>query len=506
MRRYFGYVPIQGHIILLSLAFVMRLPEWLMPTYALSEASLMHALAEQILMGKALYGDIWHEGAPLLPWLYSCFHFVFGDTAAVWMNISGIIYVYALAAALQGMLNRYRVCNLQSYHIGAILVLLLCLPWYGIWLSPTLLSLLPFLYVLSIIIRLTQGENLRGEAFVGVGAWIGIITLFAFIHWVWVLGVFIIYLLLRTPRASALMASLLGIVGVYLLVILGLYFTDSLGSFIEKGFLGNLQYFGEMNPDWKERMPRQEWIDMGINWGIWLLLGTVGVIHYRLKRFGFVLDVRNIETAMFVWLLFGLVSLLLLGSMRDLHDFLCLAPPLAFYAGKGWDLRKKILWKMLLWVGAILIPLILYLDMLSLVQGTWTLLPPQNRAWLNIDDTHVDAGTYWADKQLPDSADVWVLSTDYYLYSIVGGKPATPFTDMVAAHHYIWDFQQPRNPERTGVPEAEIFTLLKPSLPRYIIDRDTLMPQLQSRFPTLFLPYTPKPQGNWILWTKPVTP
>lgn len=500
MRKLISYVPLPGHLLLLALAIIMRLPALLFPDYYLPEESLFLSCAERIAGDYNLYADAWFEGPPLLIWIYSGFVNLFGGGALTMLRIATAIYIYLFAAYFQGALSIYRINDRRKYVPGVFLVILLSLPWYGLALSPALLSLFPFAYVMFLILRLTQDEVPSRSAIFYAGLLLAGLILIDYTGLVLTLAAFIAYLLLRGVRVPELVTAVIGM-GLGLFVVASwLYFHDALGSFLDVGFFTYFRYLFSKAPSPFEPDLGKLFIDIITNWSAYLVLGGLGFFHFRVKLFSYVIIARRLENIILIWLVFGTVIVLFSGSRLHIHDFALIAVPVAFYASKGWSLLKGFIIKISIWVLLIVPALILYLDMISMYQGSWTALPAKYQSSLGLSHIEVDDIEKIRAIPFPEDAKLWVASPKVQLYSMLHLTPATPFLDHRSAFHKITHV----NPDlSTGeVTDAYLFKRFAEDMPNVIIDKGDIVPRLKKRFPTLFASFEAQNAGMWTVWIK----
>ncbi|MFK7969185.1 MAG: ArnT family glycosyltransferase [Bacteroidia bacterium] len=501
MRNLFSYVPLPGHVFLLLLAVIMRLPAMLLPDFFLAEESLLWTCAERIVGEPALYADAWYEGPPLVVWLYSNLINLFGSEGGLTvLRIISALYVYAFAAYLQGGMIAYRVQDKRRYIAGVFTVLLLSLPWYGLTLSPALLSLFPFAFSLFLILRLVQDDNTSRSLIFYAGLALASLILIDYAGIVLVFAAFVAYILVRGLRVDELVTAGIGLSLGLFMVVAWLYMHDAIGSFVDIGFFSYFRYVlsnapSPFDPDWGVLLA-----DILLNWGALILLGAYGLFHFRAKLFSFVIVARRMEGMMLVWLIFGAIILVFSGSRLQIHDFAVIAPPIAFYASKAWELRQGLFLKAFLWVILLVPPAALYLDMFSRYQSSWTALPDNLSEQLGANYMFLPDAEKLREVMPKSAETLWVAAAQPQLYSFLQKKPATPFIDYRSTYHRISYF----NPElsSSATPDAYLFKQFQQGLPDVIIDQGDIVPQLKRRFPTLFYGYLEKDAGQWKVWVR----
>ena len=500
MRSLLTYVPLPGHLLLLLLAILMRLPALLLPEYFLPEESLFLACGERITGELSIYSDAWFEGPPLVIWVYSSFISVFGDGAMTAIRIFTALYIYLFAAFFQGALTAYRINERRKNIPGILLVVLLSIPWYGLTLGPALLSLIPFGYVMILILRLTLDEVPSRSALFYSGLFLAALIMTDYAGLVLTLAVFVAYLFLRGVRISELITGVMGM-GLGLFIAASwLYVHDAFGSFLDIGFFTYFKNVFSQAPSPFDPDMGKLLVDIIVNWGPFLLLGGFGLFHYRVKLFSYVIVARRLESIMLVWLIFGTIILVFSGSRLQVHDFALIAAPVTFYAAKAWELRKGIVIKTLTWVFVLGPLAILYLDMVSNYQGTWTALPSKVRASFGVSHIEVRDWENVQELNLDTNASLWVATSKAQFYSLLEKQPVTPFVDNRSAFHKIRYI----NPDlgNEGVSDADLFRKFQKELPDIIIDQGEVVPRLQKRFPTLFSAYRRTEAGIWSVWRK----
>ncbi|MEZ4686858.1 MAG: hypothetical protein R3B47_12570 [Bacteroidia bacterium] len=463
MRRTLSYVPAPGHLLLLLLAILMRLPALLFPDYFLPEESLFLACAERISGDYALYADAWYEGPPLLVWLYSGFFSLFGSWAISAIRISTALYVYLLAAMFQGTLVLQRLQERRRYTPGLFLVVLLSLPWYGLSLSTALLSLLPLGYMMLLILKLTQDEVASRSSIFYAGLLLAALIMTDYSGIVLIIASLIAYIFLRGFRVPELVIGVIGMLLGLFMVIAWLYLHDALGSYVDIGLLSYFRYIFSKAPSPFDPDLGVILTDIILNYGPWMILGGFGLFHFRVKLFSYSIVGRRIEAMMLIWLIFGTIILIFSGSRLQIHDLALIAAPIAFYAARAWDLTKGIWLRMLSW-GMIIIPaMLLYLDMFSAWQGSWTVLPGDFRAWIGVNYLEIKDLEKIRTLQLPETSSLWVADPTAQLYPALDKKPASPFVDFRSAFHKIPYI----NPDlaRSSIADAYLFETFAQDMP-----------------------------------------
>lgn len=500
MRRTLSYVPAPGHLLLLILAILLRLPALLFPDYFLPEESLLLASAERISGDFVLYADAWYEGPPFLVWLYSGFFNLFGDWAINAIRITTALYVYLLAAMLQGTLVLQRLQDRRRYTPGVFLVVLLSLPWYGLSFSTALLSLLPLGYVMLLILKLTQDEVASRSSIFYAGLLLATIIMIDYAGIVFVLAAFVAYIFLRGFRVPEVVIGGMGMGLGLFAVAAWLYLHNALGSYVDIGLLTYFRYIFSKAPSPFDPDLGVLLTDVLLNYGPWLILGGFGLFHFRVKLFTYSIVGRRLENAMLIWLIFGIIILVFSGSRLQIHDFAIIAVPIAFYSARAWDLIKKRWQAVTAWTIVIVPALLLYLDMFSTWQGSWTAFPDSFRAWIGVNYLEVKDLDKIRAHNLPEDASLWVANPTVQLYPALDKKPATPFVDFRSAFNKIPYI----NPElsRSSIADAYLFKTFEQDMPDVIIDKGDVVPVLKQRFPTQFGAFEAKEAGQWRVWQR----
>jgi hypothetical protein len=478
----------------------MRLPALLFPDYLLVEESLLLACAERISSDHVLYADAWYEGPPLLVWLYSSFFSLFGDAAIYAIRIATALYVYMVASIFQGTLVIHRLQDRRRYTPGVFLVILLSLPWYGLSLSTALLSLLPTGYAMLLILKLTQDEVASRSSIFYAGLLFTSLIMIDYAGLVLVLAAFVAYIFLRGFRVAEVVIGVIGMSLGLFIVFSWLYLHDALGAYIDIGLLTYFRYSFSKAPSPFDPDMTILLSDILFNYGPWLILGGFGLFHFRVKLFTYSIVGRRIEAIMLIWLIFGLIILLFSGSRLQIHDFALIAPSVAFYSARAWDLIAS-RWQRLLSWGLLTVPvLVLYLDMLAVWQGSWTLFPDDFRKRIGV--SYLDVGDLDNIRQLglPEDASIWVADPTTQLYTALNARPASTFVDYRSAFHKI-PYINPAI-SASGISDAAIFETIGRDMPSIIIDQGEIVPILKRRFPTKFDSYKERKAGKWTVWQR----
>lgn len=493
-------IPLSAQLLFLGLIVLLRLPTFFSGFY-LGDESLYLACAEKI-QGGHLYIDAWIEGPPLMVWIYSFFVSLFGNGALAAIRVITIIYLFISILYFQGFIVDYRVFKRNQWAPGIFLILLTCSPWYSLELSAPLLMLYPLLFAFHTIIRLSTSQtgNYRRLFLLGLLLFAGILADYHVIGFL--LGICIAYFTIRQAKIDEFFGILLGVGVGLLLFLLFLYFNGIGREFWDIGF--SAFFFNWLNgfPEFilSERITALK--SLALNWGVLVIFALLGLIHFRLRILNYVIVLRRVEQAMFLWLLSGLLILLFSGLQLRFSDLLTLTPPLAFYAAKTWSFRM---------LPVIRTSLIVLLIIPSILMGSHFITSYTARdinfipaaevdEWFGIKvmlDIHEKELTqYFEDKTYPNG--IWVLDNRPELYHHLGAVPVTRYLDFSLTIQKLPYFGQENN--LTKEPDAEIFHQLQQQKPDYVIDVTGGFAQMRKRFPSLLGRYEVEAVGHYSVW------
>lgn len=493
-------IPPSAQLLFLGLIILLRLPTFFDGFY-LGDESLYLACAEKI-QGGHLYIDSWFEGPPLMVWIYSFFVSIFGNGALTAIRIISIIYLFISVLYFQGFVVDYRVLKRTQLAPGIFLILLTCIPWYSLQLSAPLLMLYPLLFSFHTIIRLSTSQtgNYRRLFLTGILLFAGILADYHVIGFL--AGICLAYFSIRQAKIDEFFGIILGVGVGFLLFLLFLYFNGIGTEFWEIGL--SAYFFNWFNgfPAFILSERNHALTSLLLNWGVIIIVALVGLIHFRLRILNYVIVLRRVEQAMFLWLLSGLFILLFSGLQLRFSDLLTLTPPLAFYAAKAWSFRMLPIVRTSL-VVLIAIPIIL----LGLhFANSYTekninfISTAKVDEWLGIEvvlPIHEKALTQYFEGKTIEHG-IWVLDNRPELYHYLGASPITRYQDFSLTLQKLPYFDQENS--LAIEPDAEIFHQLQQQKPDYVIDVTGGFAQMRKRFPSLLGMYEVEAVAHYSVW------
>ncbi len=371
--------------------------------------------------------------------------------------------------------------------IPFLLAFLLSIPWSSQELNHTLLTLLPVSYAfLTFLIPEREVRNHNYSTLFKIGAGIMIAILFSYKILLMLIGVFVTYLLLRTPRLSEVVALIGGLLSVMIIFMLIMYFNENLDEYWDQGVL----YFSDnvrlSNVSGTTSNASTNIYTIIWNWGGWILLSIIGIIHYRIRFYSYIVKIRLAERIMSVWLFFGTISILIKQENIIIQDFLLIAPPLSFYAIKALELIKKRRLQSLL-VLISFVPAFIsfihfwrpleYLTQESFFNKILTSSPIE----LNDQKSQV----YQQFSSINHLENIWILADWPDMYHRLNASCANKYVDFSMTYYKL-----PLSNERYSLrskeePDREVFIQLRHQPPTWVIDPQDLFQSIQARYPSV---------------------
>ncbi len=435
-------------------------------------------------------------------WIYSFFVSIFGTAALTAVRILTIIYLYLSVLYFQGMVVEYRVFKRTQFAPSIFLILLCCTPWHGLQLSAPLLMIYPLIFSFHSIIRLSMSQtgNYRRLFLAGFLLFAGILADYHALGFL--VGVCLAYFTISQAKIDEFFGILLGVFGGLLLFVLFLYFNGIGKEFWEIGFSSFFYNWLNGGADIIRSARNSTLISMGLNWGIMIIIGILGLIHFRLKILNYVILIRKVELAMLLWLLSGIAILLFSGLKLQFSDLLTITPPLAFYAAKTWDLRMIPAVRSSLIALLIVAPLFMGLHFVAThigrnigpmtteevdeLLGIKSILPIHEAA----------LSTYFQEKSFPNG--IWVLDNRPELYPYLGAKAVNKYIDFSLSVQKISYFGHESGLKKAS--DEDIFLQFQQQKPDYIIDVTGGFAKLRKRFPSLLGSYEVEAVGHYSVW------
>ena len=291
--RLFSHTPPRIHLLLLVLIPLLRIPSF-DGSFLLLDESLYLLNAQRLQEGVSLYEGAWHMGPPLLVWIYATFVWLFGNGAMSALAVFTCIYIYIAAVYFNGMLGESRFFQKYLGISSLLFAFLVSVPWYGQELNASLFVLLPMTIAFRSLIRLDENRNHNFALLFQVGCWMMICILASYKSLFILLGIMLGYIMLKRPRLDEFFALIGGLVVVFIPFILLLIWQGNLGAWWDMGvlfFIDRLGFEGDFFQT-ASGFPLQAWF---ISWGSVLVLATAGFIHFRLRFFSYLAQIRTVE-------------------------------------------------------------------------------------------------------------------------------------------------------------------------------------------------------------------
>ena len=508
MLRYFSYISLPTHLLLIGVIILLHLPIFHQNYFLPAESQILLCVKRLAIAGGSIYKDAWIGHPPLIVWLFQLFDYLFGAYSLFILRGLRCLYIYVCVVYFSGFVASLRVQSRNKEVLTFALAILLSTPWYSLDSSHTLFCLLPLTFSFVSLFRLEGGTNRKRNlrAMFWIGVWVMVCIFLSYKAFFLFFAIIVAYLILRPYRMDE-MVSLIGGMFVFLSVLLlTLYFSESLSEFIDQGFLYPWDRQGILKPNVDKSLP-STWISIGINWSVWIFLGILGFIHFRLRYYSYLVKVRLLERMMSVWFFFLLFGILLKGRQVEMQDFILIAPPLSFYGAKAIGLIKKrrIFW--LTSLSALLPVLFVYYtfwehpnDLAQKGLFQYVSFSKQFIAPYELSPKQMVYKDYLT--QLDPSDKVWILTEWPEVYLTLGLDPPNKYTEfaMLYQKSNCW------NPQKDLLSHVEapgaFYTHLVDNRPQWIVDPEDYFPRLQACFPSLFTSYTLVPNKEVLVYQK----
>lgn len=239
---------------------------------------------------------------------------------------------------------------------------------------------------------------------------------------------------------------------------------------------------------------------------LFVILAIWGFTHFRLRYYSFLVRIRRLEMVMAIWLFAGLFGLLFSGSQIQLHQWVLIAPPLAFYSTKVFDIKmKKFLYPLLL--------IISFIPSVFIYASFWRQPAVENNAKSkkkkqvvekNITPLKKDEKlvAYFKNKRVKKG--IWIMDFEPELYLAIGKPCATKYVDYRLAYQKFHCLPYASTHALISKVESdgEIFEEFQNNLPDYIIDKKEkgLFPNIQDMYPGLFFKYKAEEVGEYKIY------
>lgn len=476
---------------------LLRLPAFV-GGYFPTDESLYMLCAEKILQGKALYSSVWYSGQPLIVWFYALFVAAFGSFALWALRIFTILYIYFTSLYFGIWLSEYRPFERYALLPSFLFIVLSCSPWYALELMPELLMLLPMMFCYRTIVNLSERRVYSYQPYFVTGMLMMMCVFGSFHFFLPFLALIVLYLILKRAATDELTA-LLGGAGVMVGIMLAfLYFTNSLGGYLDMALLYGLDLLRyEMFNDSLHNLKLTLWGFFTMQL-LFVLLAILGFVRFRFTYFTSLIKIRRLDIAMTVWAVGGFTAILLSLARTELHEWILISPPLAFYATKAFEYPLPKKW---------LYPLMLLFSFLPIAYNNlkfWTtpntsVLVPKE---INPIFENQDLKTYFANKKVKNG--IWLMEYKPETYLALNKPCATKYVD----YRIVYQKFHPLPYASTHLlisrteSEAEIYKEFEGNLPDYVIDKQGLFPNIREMYPVLFYDYKPDSVGAYRVYYK----
>jgi hypothetical protein len=317
------------HLLLLGWIFLLRLPAF-HPGYFARDESIYLLCARRMVSGGIMYVDAWDHKPPVIYWIYTLFQYCFGSWSLFFIRIATCLYLFWACWLFNQILLNYRISRQFSIMGAALLAFIYSTPWYTLELNGELLLLLPMLLICNRLISFGVEEKKHWESLFEIGILLGLCITIKLQAAFFCLSIFFAYITITTPKLSEITTLVGGILVWLLACVLILFYRGAWSSFWDIGFLYNFDYI-RIGKHPGETVSWLNIIEVFKFWGLYVVLGLLGFITFRLQYFRTVIRQRRVEIIFGLWLLFSLPVVLLGGKRLYLHYFLLTMPPLLFY-------------------------------------------------------------------------------------------------------------------------------------------------------------------------------
>ncbi len=492
MLRFLSYNHLFSYGILFLVTLILRAPSFHNQYFGEDESFYMVS-AEKVINGGAQYLDTWDNKPPVLVWVYSFFLRIFGTNSFLAIRIFTAFYIYLTALLINRFLDNNRLLD-QFSLLPAFLVIFLCsVPWYSQELNGEILMNLPIVIAVTQILRLRERSHSNTSHLFLAGLLLGIAFMIKYQAILVFLGMLAVYLFTQPAKLSETFSYFSGFLLSVLGIVLVIYLTGALGAYWDIGILYNLDYMRlGSNPG--------ETVNSLFNlgqyaqlWGVFILLGVAGIVHFRLNYFSKTIRLRKVESVTLYWFIVGLLTIILGGERLYLHYFYLLVPPLSIYAAKALELITRGWIRNVVLLSAFAIPMTTYAVFLLaafpkefsfadnyLQEEGWTM---QFRKQFNEPhplNAHIDRNNI--------HRGILVLAYEPTIYTRLKLPCATKYTNFSIAN-FKFDFFPDHdlvNLISRSETCVDVYLEFEKDMPDYIVDPLHLFPILRTKIPILF--------------------
>jgi hypothetical protein len=495
LLRLLTNIPLSAHIILLVLIPLLRLPTFNLDFLPTEESHLLMT-AQRLLDGGSLYSEAWFAGPPVMVWIYYFFIKVFGSYALIAIRIAACFYLYISAIYFNGMILEHRIFRNYVGLKIALFVLMTSLPWYAQEVNASLFVLLPITISFHAFAQMGESPGVNYRLMFRSGVWMMICILATYKAVFVLLGLLLAYIWLKKPRTDEFLSLVGGMATVSLIAGGILFFNESLGDFWDVGVLFYLDRIGlrtEGIYHYDTLASLSAWL---LLWTPAIILGLIGFFHFRIRFFNYITKIRSLELSMAVWFVGVLLVLIFKIRRLELADFILLAPPLSFYAGKIFDFNLAYRLRVFLVIITLAIPAYQYFTYWGIVADFFPNAFKPSRSYEIFHGGYIpaltgaDPITHFKPARKIENG-IWVMDYHPQIHQILKAPPANKYTDFRIAFYKFPHFDKPEGFKLLSNVETEkdIYLTFSENPPEYIIDPNDYLPRLQKRFPILFGKY-----------------
>ena len=455
------YAPYQ-YVTLLALLALIRLPLLISPLPLLIPELNWLLVGEQMNQGHLLYRDIWDSVSPLSALVYWLLHAVFGRSQLSFQVAATVVSAFQVAY-FNYLTNTRNVYKERNFWPGLLYGLFLHLSFDCLTLSPALLTTTFLLLAFGTLIRQMERRGATDEVF-EAGLYVGLATLCYLPSAVFMLWASVSLLLFTGATFRQHSLALFGFLFPIAVTVLFYYFYDSLDDF-NRNLLAAVF-----------RVRQYPLSDFGAVLAALAVPLVVGVLGF-LRLLGTSTNnfQQRCQQIMMLWFVAALLTVLLAPFLAPMV-FLPFVPVLAFFAVFYFETFRRF------WQAEIVFLGMLGLLLLVFYQGALGIIPGLEVGRLT---------KLWV-KPSPLPGTI-----EHQKILIIGEDLSAYRENLVATPYLNWDLAR-YDLENLDNYEAVInaYDHFRADPPRYIIDRENVIPKLFQRAPALAAQYEKTAQAG----------
>jgi Dolichyl-phosphate-mannose-protein mannosyltransferase len=495
--------------LLLFTAVVLRLPSFHSGYFATDESFYLVA-AERIVEGGTQYLDTWDNKPPVIVWVYTAFSYGFGDNALTAIRVFTCLYLFFCALLLNQLVIRNRMMERYPLLPGFIFLLLTSVPWYTQELNAELLMILPVIFAFQLIFNVAEdNRSNNNQKLLIAGLMLGLATMIKYQGLILFFAFLVGHIIVNPPRFSEYFSYAAGFILSVLTVFFAMLFSGALGAWWDIGVVYNLDYISIGRNPGEEPSTVFNLIQYGKLWGVFVLLGIIGMAVYRLNYFTKAIRLRRLEGLLFTWFIGGVLTIAAGGGRVYLHYFFILAAPLSVYVGIFFEQKIRRLFRLIALALALAGPAYTFGVFLSAAFPATFAFADQYfepMEWVNglrheLHDAPAVAAVINKSKV---KNGILIMDDNPELYLKLGLPCATKYTNFSLAYYKISAF--PHNEGRSLFSNEEtltnVYQAFKNDMPEYIIDPYLLFPHLQNKLPLLLNGFVADSSTGVTVWSR----